>query len=242
MCWASPRGTLELEKSQAAAAVGQISLAGAYQAVFKARGLAAAQILLTLGDTEERRRYLNARQTIDTLLGRARHARRQRERHGGDRRDPLRRQRPPLGPRRQHDERRLPGAAVRRRRPLHRAARQRQRRAARPRGAPDHARDRGDGGRRGQRALPRRHGDQDRGGQDRAGLGHAHGHHLGHRGASLAAAGGGCALHLAAGAVRSRDRAQALDRRPARAQGAASRSTPGPSGRCFPARACCRRA
>jgi glutamate 5-kinase len=63
-----PRGTLELEKSQAAAAVGQISLASAYQAVFKARGLTAAQILLTLGDTEERRRYLNARQTIDTLL------------------------------------------------------------------------------------------------------------------------------------------------------------------------------
>jgi glutamate 5-kinase len=62
------KGPLELEKSQAAAAVGQISLAGAYQAVFAARGLAAAQILLTLGDTEERRRYLNARQTIDTLL------------------------------------------------------------------------------------------------------------------------------------------------------------------------------
>jgi len=62
------KGPLELEKSQAAAAVGQISLAGAYQAVFQARGLAAAQILLTLGDTEERRRYLNARQTIDTLL------------------------------------------------------------------------------------------------------------------------------------------------------------------------------
>ena len=59
---------LELEKSQAAAAVGQISLASAYQAVFEARGLTAAQILLTLGDTEERRRYLNARQTIDTLL------------------------------------------------------------------------------------------------------------------------------------------------------------------------------
>ena len=63
-----PRGALELEKSQAAAAVGQISLAGAYRAVFEARGLVAAQILLTLGDTEERRRYLNARQTIDTLL------------------------------------------------------------------------------------------------------------------------------------------------------------------------------
>jgi len=63
-----PRGALELEKSQAAAAVGQISLAGAYQAVLGAHGLTAAQVLLTLGDTEERRRYLNARQTIATLL------------------------------------------------------------------------------------------------------------------------------------------------------------------------------
>ena len=61
-------GALELEKSQAAAAVGQVSLAGAYQAVLGAHGLTAAQILLTLGDTEERRRYLNARQTIATLL------------------------------------------------------------------------------------------------------------------------------------------------------------------------------
>jgi glutamate 5-kinase len=63
-----PGGPLELEKSQAAAAVGQISLASGYQAVFMAHGLTAAQILLTLGDTEERRRYLNARQTIATLL------------------------------------------------------------------------------------------------------------------------------------------------------------------------------
>jgi glutamate 5-kinase len=63
-----PGGMLELEKSQAAAAVGQVSLAGAYQAVLGAHGLTAAQILLTLGDTEERRRYLNARQTIGTLL------------------------------------------------------------------------------------------------------------------------------------------------------------------------------
>ena len=62
------KGPLALEQSQAAAAVGQISLAGAYQSVFKAQGLTAAQILLTLGDTEERRRYLNARQTIATLL------------------------------------------------------------------------------------------------------------------------------------------------------------------------------
>jgi glutamate 5-kinase len=63
-----PSGPLELEKSQAAAAVGQVSLAGAYQAALGAHGLTAAQILLTLGDTEERRRYLNARQTIATLL------------------------------------------------------------------------------------------------------------------------------------------------------------------------------
>jgi glutamate 5-kinase len=63
-----PVGALELEKSQAAAAVGQVSLAGAYQSALGAHGLTAAQILLTLGDTEERRRYLNARQTIATLL------------------------------------------------------------------------------------------------------------------------------------------------------------------------------
>ena len=65
---ALPKGPLALEQSQAAAAVGQISLAHAYQELFRARGLTAAQILLTLGDTEERRRYLNARQTIETLL------------------------------------------------------------------------------------------------------------------------------------------------------------------------------
>ncbi|PPD28360.1 MAG: glutamate 5-kinase [Hyphomicrobium sp.] len=65
---ALPKGPLQLEQSQAAAAVGQISLAHAYQELAKARGLIAAQILLTLGDTEERRRYLNARHTIEMLL------------------------------------------------------------------------------------------------------------------------------------------------------------------------------
>ena len=63
-----PKGPLELEQSQAAAAVGQVSLAHAYQNVFQTRGLTTAQILLTLGDTEERRRYLNARRTIETLI------------------------------------------------------------------------------------------------------------------------------------------------------------------------------
>lgn len=63
-----PKGALELEQSQAAAAVGQISLAAAYQAHAARHGLTVAQILLTLGDTEERRRYLNARHTMETLL------------------------------------------------------------------------------------------------------------------------------------------------------------------------------
>src|SRR5918996_914804 len=63
-----PKGALKLEDSQAAAAVGQIDLAHAYEEAFRARGLVAAQVLLTLGDTEERRRYLNARSTMTTLL------------------------------------------------------------------------------------------------------------------------------------------------------------------------------
>jgi glutamate 5-kinase len=63
-----PRGPLRLEESQAAAAVGQITLAHAYEQMFKERGITAAQVLLTLGDTEERHRYLNARGTISTLL------------------------------------------------------------------------------------------------------------------------------------------------------------------------------
>lgn len=61
-------GDLVLERAQAAAAVGQIGLAHAYQELARQRGLTAAQILLTLGDTEERRRYLNARETLETLL------------------------------------------------------------------------------------------------------------------------------------------------------------------------------
>ncbi|MDA5192773.1 glutamate 5-kinase [Govanella unica] len=57
-----------LDESQAAAAVGQIRLAHAYQEALAAHGLVAAQMLVTLGDTEERRRYLNARTTLETLL------------------------------------------------------------------------------------------------------------------------------------------------------------------------------
>lgn len=63
-----PRGGLKLEESQAAAAVGQIALARAYAEILGERGMTAGQVLLTLGDTEERRRYLNARSTLGTLL------------------------------------------------------------------------------------------------------------------------------------------------------------------------------
>jgi glutamate 5-kinase len=61
-------GPLRLEEKQAAAAVGQVGLAHAYQEVLSGHGLTAAQVLLTLGDTENRRRYLNARTTLDTLV------------------------------------------------------------------------------------------------------------------------------------------------------------------------------
>ena len=61
-------GPLKLEKSQAAASVGQIALAPAWGKALGARDLTAGQILLTLSDTEIRRRYLNARATISTLL------------------------------------------------------------------------------------------------------------------------------------------------------------------------------
>jgi glutamate 5-kinase len=60
--------SLRLEEAQAAAAVGQIALARAWSERLGAHGLVAGQVLLTLGDTEERRRYLNARETIDKLL------------------------------------------------------------------------------------------------------------------------------------------------------------------------------
>jgi glutamate 5-kinase len=59
---------LRLEEQQAAASVGQIRLAQAWSEALSAHGLTAAQLLLTLDDTEDRRRYLNARATLSTLL------------------------------------------------------------------------------------------------------------------------------------------------------------------------------
>ena len=62
------RKRLRLEEKQAAASVGQIRLAGAWAEVLAANGLTAAQLLLTPHDSEDRRRYLNARATLRTLL------------------------------------------------------------------------------------------------------------------------------------------------------------------------------
>lgn len=61
-------GALALEQSQAAAAVGQIELARAYSEALGAFGIPTGQVLLTLGDTQDRRRYLNGRATLKTLL------------------------------------------------------------------------------------------------------------------------------------------------------------------------------
>lgn len=60
--------SLKLEENQASASTGQIALSRAYHEALGKHDIQAGQILLTLGDTEERRRYLNARATIDTLL------------------------------------------------------------------------------------------------------------------------------------------------------------------------------
>jgi glutamate 5-kinase len=63
-----PAGVLRLEESQAAAAVGQIRLAHAYKELLEDGGVTVAQVLLTLEDTEQRTRYLNARATLEALL------------------------------------------------------------------------------------------------------------------------------------------------------------------------------
>ncbi len=63
-----PSGPLPLEHSQAAAAVGQITLAHIYKELLGASGVTVAQVLLTLEDSERRRRYLNARATLSSLI------------------------------------------------------------------------------------------------------------------------------------------------------------------------------
>jgi glutamate 5-kinase len=64
-----PAGTLTLEQSQAAAAVGQIRLARAYEEALAPHGIVTAQVLVTLEDSADRRRYLNSRATLEHLIG-----------------------------------------------------------------------------------------------------------------------------------------------------------------------------
>ncbi|MEM9139480.1 MAG: glutamate 5-kinase [Pseudomonadota bacterium] len=61
-------GALSLEEAQAAAAIGQTRLVGAWGSAFARHDLRAAQVLLTLEDTQNRRRYLNGRATLAALL------------------------------------------------------------------------------------------------------------------------------------------------------------------------------
>ena len=63
-----PKRTLKLEDSQASAAIGQIALASEWSRALSRHGIVAGQVLLTLQDTEERRRYLNARATLGRLF------------------------------------------------------------------------------------------------------------------------------------------------------------------------------
>ena len=63
-----PKGALKLEDSQASAAIGQIALASEWSRALAENGIVAGQVLLTLQDTEERRRYLNARATLGRLF------------------------------------------------------------------------------------------------------------------------------------------------------------------------------
>ncbi len=64
-----PNTSLTLEQSQAAAAVGQIKLARAYEEALAPHAIVAGQVLVTLEDSEDRRRYLNSRSTMETMLG-----------------------------------------------------------------------------------------------------------------------------------------------------------------------------
>ena len=166
-----PAGELRLEESQAAAAAGQVRLAEAYADMFASRGIVAAQVLLTFGDTEERRRYLNARATLGTLVGlgavpviNENDTVATAEIKFGDN-DRL------GAARRLHDGRRPAGAAVRRGRALHRQSRHRCRRQAYSRSHRHHRRDRSHGGGFHLRLRARRHDLQADRRQDRHGRG-----------------------------------------------------------------------
>ena len=214
-----PPGPLKLEDSQAAAAVGQIALARIWAEMLSRHGITAGQVLVTLQDTEERRRYLNARSTIERLLE--------------WRAVPVINENDTVATNeiRYGDNDRL-------------AARVATMASAdllvllsdidglydAPPGENPHAKlvplvsqitpgDRGHGGRGRLGALARRHADQDRGRQDRDPGRHPYGDRLGPRPPCARCDRPGGALHLVPDPRQSGHRAQEMDRRLARAQG-----------------------
>ena len=162
-----PPGALKLEDSQASAAVGQIALARIWAEALAERKIVAGQVLVTLGDTEERRRYLNARETLERLMVL--------------RAAPIINENDTVATSeiRYGDNDRLAARVATMASAdllillsdvdgLYDAPpSQNPQGAADPRGAAHKRRDRGHGGRRGVGAFARRHADQDRGGQDR---------------------------------------------------------------------------
>ena len=235
-----PAGALKLEDSQAAAAVGQIALARAWSEALGAHGLTAGQVLVTLGDTEERRRYLNARSTIDKLLEwRSVPVINENDtvatseiRYGDNDRLAARvatmmsadllvllsdvdglYDKPPAA---SAGAKRVP--LVARITP--------EIEAMAGASASEH--------------CARRHADQDRGRQDRHHRRHAHGDRLRPRGASAAGDRRRRALHLVPDAGQSGDRAQEMDRRFARAARRADDRRRRGQGAARAARACCR--
>ncbi len=235
-----PKGPLKLEDSQAAAAVGQIALARTWAEALSRHRITAGQVLVTLGDTEERRRYLNARSTIEKLLewravpviNENDTVATQEIRYGDNDRLAAR-----VATMASADLLVLlsdvdglydapPGSNA----------------AAKhlPQVAAHHAADRGDGGRGRLRAFARRHADQDRGRQDRDQCWHPHDHRV--RACRSSAAGDRRrrALHLVPYACKSRHGTQEMDRGLARSRRARSPSTRARWRRCGAARACCR--
>ena len=143
-----PAGALKLEEARPPPRSGRSRWRARGRSRSARTSIAAGQVLLTLGDTEERRRYLNARSTIDKLLEWRSVPVINENDTVATSRNPLRRQRPARRARRHHDERRPAGAAVRRRRALRQAAGDRAGGAqAGAAGRAHHAGDRGDGGR-----------------------------------------------------------------------------------------------
>ena len=189
-------GPLKLEESQAAAAVGQIALAHIYKELFARSGVTVAQILLTLEDSERRRRYLNARATLSELLelgalpviNENDTVATTEIRYGDNDRLAARVA--------QMVERGLPAAAVGRLRPVHVRPEPGSDGAADSRNPRHHARDRSDGWRFGLRGGLGRHGDEDRRGEDRHGGRLRHGHRRRRAAASRAPARRGRRLQL----------------------------------------------